>query len=293
MKNNIPCIKLLKNKIAGLLPIAFIFILLSTLLRTSLLLILPFSLVNCTGKEVFEPDPRVPDRPKLIPHLGDTGDDVLVGGERLNDSNNGIDTVPDNDWIKIQWARIDHPILDYLKIYRFGEYHPEPTLVDSLPRPRILLNEYTDQTLHIIGDDLISPVGQKWSYFIEVFLTNGNSAVSDTVSYKLLHKPFLIAPYNFAQIEPDSLKFQWERTEDALHYRILVFDPYDEYFWHVDYYIIEDSDYTLPYSGPDLTQFIGERIKWRVDSFGDIEDENGISISGAESNERYVELISP
>lgn len=253
---------------------------------------LVFSLIiGCTGDETTGVDTRVPEPPVMIPHLGDTGDSIYVNGELLNDSNNGIDTVPDNDWIRIQWRRINEPNLDYMKIYRFSDFQPDSVLVDSLSRSQIQMSEYVDRTLH-----RANPVGQMWSYYTQLYLTNGNYSLSDTVSYKLTQKPFLMSPANNVQLRPDEIEFQWERTDDAIHYRVLVLDSEREYIWHEDYYIIEDSDYTLEYSGPDLSYLINHeykdsRIIWRVDSFGSIDNEEGISISGAESRERFIELV--
>lgn len=248
-------------------------------------------IIGCTGKETTGVDTHIPEPPVMIPHLGDTGDSIYVGGELINDTNNGIDTVPDNDWIRIQWRRIDEPNVDYMKIYRFSDFQPDSVLVDSLSRTATRRNEYLDRTL-----DRANPVGQMWSYYTQLYLTNGNYSLSDTVSYKLTQKPFLMSPVNNVQLRPDEIKFQWERTDDAIHYRILVFDADHEYIWHEDYYIIEDSDYILEYSGPDLSYLLDHEYKdnliiWRVDAFGSIDNEEGISISGAESRERFIELI--
>lgn len=247
-----------------------------------LTIIISFLLIilgGCTGKEVFSSDDREPDRPSLIPHLGSIGDGVF-----FSEDNNGIDTVPDGNWLRIQWDRIDDPDLDYMKIYRFGEYSPV-TLVDSLSRSRVQRNEYLDDSLH-----RFDPVGQKWSYFTELFITNGNYSVSDTVDYVLMEKPFLLAPDNYEQVEHNSLLFEWLPTDDTIHYRLLVLGPNREYIWHEDYYVIEDSDFTLDYAGPDLSEYVGETIIWRVDTYGDINNEIGIPISRAKSLERYVEL---
>ena len=69
------------------------------ILTTLLLLVLLFS---CSGDDPPEKDKIPPTTPKLISHLGDTGDDpIIVNGVTvsLNDDNNGIDTVPDGNWL--------------------------------------------------------------------------------------------------------------------------------------------------------------------------------------------------
>ena len=75
------------------------------ILTTLLLLTLLFS---CSGDDPPEKDKIPPTTPKLISHLGDTGDDpIIVNGVTvsLNDDNNGIDTVPDGNWIKVPWEK--------------------------------------------------------------------------------------------------------------------------------------------------------------------------------------------
>lgn len=249
-------------------------------------ILLSLILIGCSGKEVLSSDKRIPDNPVFIPHLGDTGDDISVQGEKINDSNNGIDTVPDGDWIRIQWQRIDDPDIDHMKIYRYGDYAPL-MVVDSLSRSQIKSQEFLDKQIQ-----QLNPVGQKWSYYGELYLTNGYYSTSDTVSYHLLEKPFLTAPQNNVYASPDELEFKWLRTEDALHYRVLVFNADYEYIWHKDFYPIEDSDYKILYSGPDLTPYTDQKIIWRVDSFGSLINQDNITISGAESQENIINLIA-
>jgi len=253
------------------------------------IIIIPIILVNCSGKETFGIDTTPPAIVSLITHLGDTGDQIYVGSVLVNDENNGIDTVPGNNWIRIQWRTVQDPDLDYIKIFRFGDYSQE-TFVDSLSRSQVNLNQYLDSSLH-----LVNPVGQSWFYYVKGFDIHGNFSVSDTVSYKLLSKPILLTPADFAQVHPDSLSFQWLKTNDALHYRVLVFDTDNNYIWHEDYHIDEYSEdiLLLEYRGPNLSLY--DMIIWRVDTLDDIIydiDPHGISMSGAESLERIVN-ISP
>ncbi len=250
--------------------------------------IIPLLLLSCSGKETFGLDTTPPAPVNLIPHLGDTGDLIYVGGVLVNDENNGIDTVPDNNWLRIQWYTVQDPDLDYIKIFRFGDYSQE-TFIDSLSRTQVNHNQYLDSSLH-----LVNPVGQTWYYYVKGFDIHGNFSVSDTVSYKLLSKPVLLTPADFAEVHPDSLSFQWLKTNDALHYRVLIFDDENNYIWHEDYHIDENSEEILfmEYRGPNLAN---DMIIWRVDTLDDIIydlDPHGISMSGAESLERIV-YISP
>ncbi|MCB5230823.1 MAG: hypothetical protein WCX83_06165 [Candidatus Cloacimonas sp.] len=254
-----------------------------TFLFMLVLTALAILLVSCAGKEVIGIDTTPPEKTILVPHKGDTGDLIRVDGVLLNDENNGIDAVPDNDWIRLEWKPIFDPDVDYLKLFRFGDYS-ELAQVDSLSRSQWMRNEYIDKKLHLEG-----AVGQEWSYYVETYDQFGNFAVSDTVSYKLIEKTQLVSPPNNHQASiKEPIVFEWMRTEDALHHRVIVFDSDYHYMWHEDYYIVEDSDYTLEYTGPDLTGY--DMIIWRVDSFGDLEDPLGVSLSGSESRERVIYL---
>jgi hypothetical protein len=239
-------------------------------------------LMSCSGKEIIKVDKIPPGQVALIPHLGDTGDSVN-GQRRLNDSNNGIDAVPDSDWLRIEWQPILDPDVNHIKIFRYGDYSPV-TEIDQLSRNQWIKNEYIDKSL-----SAESPVGQEWFYYVESWDLAGNFAVSDTVSYKLTEKPELVSPANNAVMSHnETITFAWRETQDALHYRVLVFDSDNKYIWHGDYFDVEESDYTLKYRGPDLS--IYDAIIWRVDAFGDLVNEQGVSISGSESLERVLFL---
>ncbi|MDZ4183028.1 MAG: hypothetical protein U1B83_09140, partial [Candidatus Cloacimonadaceae bacterium] len=70
------------------------------------LLLTMIGLLSCAGEDDPDKDKIPPYPPTLIPHLGDTGDPpVFYEGQWivLNDENNGIDTVPDGNWIRIPW----------------------------------------------------------------------------------------------------------------------------------------------------------------------------------------------
>lgn len=254
---------------------------------TLLILSVTLLLVNCSGKETLSVDTTPPDPVLLIPHLGDTGDSIFVAGIKVNDNNNGIDTVPDNDWLRIQWRTVLDSDLDYIKIYRYGDYSPV-TFIDSLSRNQVTLNQYLDNGLHHIN-----PVGQSWYYYVRGYDLAGNYSVSDTVSYTLLEKPSLLSPADYEEVSlSQPITFQWWKPNDSLQFRLLIFDSDNNYLWHRDLYVdadIPDDIISLNYSGPNLS--IYDRIIWRVDSFDDYNVE-GISMSGAESNERVL-VLSP
>lgn len=258
----------------------------SSLPRVFILLILtlPLIFVNCSGKESLGIDTTPPEEVILIPHLGDTGDDILINDVPLNDSNNGLDAVPDNYGIRIQWRPVDDLKLDYIKIFRYGDYSPL-SAVDSLSRSEVDRMEYLDSGLHHLN-----PAGQTWYYYVKGYSQHGFYSVSDTVSYGLLQKTTLMSPPANSQIclTDDDLTFQWWRTDDAIQFRLLIFDENNDYIWHHDYYIDEETEdvMTADYMGPDLTGY--DTIIWRVDTMDNFVDE--ISMSGAESFERHLYL---
>jgi hypothetical protein len=257
-----------------------------TLLSAVIVLsIAPLIFSGCSGDEVISVDNTPPPPAVLIPHLGDTGDEIYIAGSLLNDSNNGLDTLPDGNFMRLQWDTITGANLDYAKIYRYGDY-TALTLVDSLPRSAVVTNEYLDTN---VGQQ--PNVYQMWNYYVELYSKNGQHSVSDTVSYKLLPEPELISPSNNAQIaSSEDLVFRWMETGDVIHYRILLFDSDHDYIWHQDYYIVEDGDFSFTYNGPPLEDYNDIAFIWRIDSFGDLYTEDGVSLSGSESRERFFFL---
>jgi len=264
-----------------------------------LLVVLALLFLGCTENTTGNNNP--PWKPKLIQHLGNTGDsetatfgfqtpeewtDVTVF---LNEETNGIDAVPGNDWIKIQWVPFIDSDLDFMRIYRFpltSSTEAEVVLVDSL---RIGPDEsYEDKSLTQQG---FNPVNTEWVYFIEVVGHNGESSVSDSVSYLLLEKPLLTAPVTGTTSSASSeLKFSWQVLSggESSQYRLILFDEDHNYVWHYD----ETFTYTDPdvyfleavYNGDLLEQ---GNYYWRVDALGEAVDVS----SGSESNERLLIIV--
>ena len=141
-----------------------------------------FIIGACAGEDTLGTDTTPPDKPDLIEHLNDTGD-IDIFGDTLNYYNisgnemNGIDALPEGDWIRIQW---EHPLdndLDYAQIFRFSLQDFIITKIDSISFPH--QDEYIDKYGSLIGKD--------WFFFIKMFDTSGNFSVSDTVCYYLLN----------------------------------------------------------------------------------------------------------
>ncbi len=249
------------------------------ILMVSVLMV--FTLIACAGEDSLGKDKIPPIAPTLIPHLGDTGDPaVSYNGQSvyLKDENNGIDTVPDGDWIRLSWMPFIDTDLSHLKIYRYDEFNTVPVLIDSISSNN---NQYVDiSTL---------TVQTRYSYFVELVDFTGNSTVSDTVSYALLSKVNLVSPEAGSTVQANDVTFQWYRSGFASRYRVIVFNQNYEYVWHQDLDVsFEDTllSLRLPVNvGPD---YVGQTLIWRVDAL-EMDNELGIYI-GSESYERTMHV---
>ena len=231
---------------------------------------------SCAGKQTLEGDKTPPLKPDLIEHLGDAGDnDVMFEGEliTLTDDNNGIDAVPESNWFRISWKPLLDSDIDFLRVFRYNNYDvPEPIEVDSLSYNSILTH-YVDSNWQNYSSSVLN---KTWYYFIEAIDTSGNSTISDTVSYRLLPKVSTIYPSNNLVLEnSDNLYFKWQENE-ALHYRVLLYNDSHNLIWHNDLYVTETYSDSLKYSGPAISN---SYFSWRVDTFDG-------SDAGSESTEQ-------
>ncbi len=241
-----------------------------------ILLLTLFSVFSCAGKQTLEGDKTPPQKPDLIQHLGDAGDnDVMFEGEliTLTDENNGIDAVPESDWFRISWKPLLDSDIDFIRIFRYNDYDvPNPIEVDSLSYNSILTH-YVDSNWQNYSSSVLN---KTWYYFIQVIDTSGNSTISDTVSYSLLPKVSPIYPPRNSIVNgSDNLYFTWQANE-ALHYRVLLYNNSHNLIWHDDVYVTETDGDSLKYLGPELgnSDYI-----WRVDSFDGLD-------AGSESGEQ-------
>ncbi|NQV17056.1 MAG: hypothetical protein HQ534_00715 [Armatimonadetes bacterium] len=246
-----------------------------------------FFIWACAGEDSLGTDTTPPDNPNLVEHLGDTGD--IFGIDTLNFYNiygnemNGIDALPEGDWIRIQW---EHPLdndLDFAQIFRFSLQENIVTKIDSISFPH--QDEYIDKYGSLIGKD--------WFYFIKIFDTSGNFAISDSVCYNLLNKPVLIEPPDNNEPMPlDSLHFKWWDDQNVLTFRLLLFDSNYDIIWQYEPTGQPNagSAYEIEYDGPSIQP---QQILWRVDAFGytmthEVEDKWHTVFSGSESEERRL-----
>ena len=246
------------------------------------ILLVALLLFSCSGEDEPAKDNTPPTRPILIPHRGDSQYGAIYTDDNgnnidLTEENNGIDTVPEGNWIRISWKPFQDNDLSHFKVFRFSGFEPEPIEIANRPANE---DHYLDQgPLEV----------ERWySYFIELFDISGNSTISDTVFYAILHKTQPMSPADNAYINPDGLRFQWTRADDGTgFYRVLLWNQDNSLIWSEDMYpTAEDDDLLeiqLPILNPPIT--IGSTLRWRVDYFDWDADKQ--MYMGSESIERY------
>jgi len=254
------------------------------------LIILTFAFIlfgGCSGEDSPHVDTTPPTRPVMIPHLGVPGDpDIFMNDAwvEITDDNNGIDTVPNGDHMRIMWEPFIDTDLSHLKVFRFSDINPEPIEIDQ-----IQANQYS----YLDQGPLVERVW--YSYFIELFDASGNSTVSDTVSYALLAKPHLIEPQNGAVVDITNLEFQWNRADDRTgFYRVLVWNQHRRLIWHQDLYLgLEDDPLTMSFPiivDEENPIYPGDTLRWRVNYF-DYDDLHQMNM-GSKSEERIF-IVGP
>ncbi len=245
-------------------------------------------LFACAGKDKITVDKTPPAPPILTPHLGDLGDPAIETYQNLipTDENNGIDAVPDGDWLRISWSHLLDTDLDYIKIFRFDDSPNDPihltALIDSI--------QYNPSEDFYIDSNAALQTNIRYSYYIEAVDNAGNSALSDTVSYSLLSKQILTYPQINSNVNPNNVAFGWQKSGFVSKFRLLVFNENHDYLWQNDIQVTTEGDFfevVWPNNPPQ--QYTG-KIYWRVDAF-DWDSELNMLI-GSESNESIAYLSS-
>ncbi len=242
------------------------------------------ALSGCSGKDKITVDNTPPTDPIMVPHLGDLGDNTYLLNDvpfTPDDDNNGIDAVPDGDWLRVSWQHLLDTDLDYIKIFRYDEFDTNPIIVDSISYEN---DFYVDSNNSL-------ETNRRYSYYIEVVDDNGNSAVSDTVTYKLISKQILTYPDPGAYNDSLNLSLCWQKSGFVTKFRVLVFDANHDKLWHRDIQVSFEGDFfkvSLPANL--LSGYTGGYIYWRVDAF-DYDSELLMEI-GSESQERLINVGS-
>lgn len=267
-------------------------------MKPILFMMIGLLLLSCSGEELLYVDTIPPAKPDLIHHLGDTGDfgtSTTPGANYYNLStqpdleNNGIDAVAEGNYIQLQWLTLQDTDIDYLEIFRF-------TLTDYLADTLNFVTKidsinYTNQNLYF---DTTPPIDRNLFYFISAVDEAGNFTLSDTVCYKLLDKPIIIAPPSGISVSnPEAIEFAWDINANVTKYRLLLFNEDRHLIWQYEPLDLEDP--SVFYAGPAINP--GTTIIWRLDAFGHILenvvifDQQYTVLSGSESEERvfYVQ----
>lgn len=250
-----------------------------TNLLNFLIIFLLFIIVSCASSDKVYKDTTPPLKPILIPHLGSIGDN-----EWLSDDNNGIDALPDGEWIRIQWHKLLDNDLKIIRIYRFAkDLNQNPVKIDSIGWNN---EEYIDRLLpESVGQ--ITAIETDWHYFIKVLDHANNYTVSDTVKFKLIQKPILTEPEEDAVFSNSSqITFRWRKQSSSTRLRLLLFDDETgKLIWHYDEInITEEIIFQKRYDGNPLP---AGSYTWRVDSRGDM-DYDGNYFNGSKSKIRKL-----
>ncbi len=254
-------------------------------MRTLLVLILGIIIaftISCSGDDPLDQDSEPPLAPTLRPHLGDTGDPPVTWNGNpyfVNDNTNGIDTVPEGNFIRITWEPFVDTDLSHVDVYRFHHGLAIPELIATGVSPTAM--SYTDT------NDLV--FNTWYSYYTQLFDAAGNSSVSDTVSYAIISKCTPLDPVNGAIVSPVGIKLHWANdSTGADSFRVLM--------WRSDGTLLhsEDIDLDVPtdvyeFQVPNGIVFTsGETISWRIDGF--LHDFDHDIPMGSESAEQYFTI---
>ncbi len=185
-----------------------------------------FILFACAGKDVLDNDKTPPEKPHLIPHLGDTGityNQTPVQYDNFYNSEgfeeNGIDAVDIQDYaIQIMWDVLTDTDIDYLEIWRFNLIEQDTLTIATLHNYN--KNYYIDN----FEDYEVTPIDEDWFYFMKVFDTSGNFSVSDTVCYHLMSKATINGPHDNTTVSDfNDITFSWYIYQGAV-FNLLIFD---------------------------------------------------------------------
>lgn len=252
-------------------------------LMIALACILILGLLSCSGDDPLDQDTDPPAKPMLRPHLGDTGDQPVSWNNQIieiNDTNNGIDAVPDGNFIRIPWEPFIDTDVSHLDVYRFSNFEPTPVVIaQGVPATS---RSYLDQNT--------AWVERVWySYFIHLYDGSGNYSVSDTVTYALLYKCNPEYPAEGSTVSPVNLNLQWtDYGVNASSFRVLIWNELGVLLYSELINVhVPVAVYEIPFPN-GLEVESGDLIRWRVDAFD--RDADNVILMGSESQERTFYL---
>jgi hypothetical protein len=171
----------------------------------------------------------------------------------------GIDAIPEEVAIFIEWFRPDNSEIEKYQIYRQTDPLDDFYLIDTI-----------QDTFYI---DIITDIVPRYYYYvIAVNYDNIRSESSDTLNYKLLEKPTPLAPSGFSDsVTPE---FRWEDHTRANDYIIRVIRSDDEaVMWNATIpanlgNTIQNNVYNSDLSANIAELERGVGYQWRVDVIG-------------------------
>jgi hypothetical protein len=166
---------------------------------TTIFIVLGFLLAGC-GKEQVASDQTPPGTPQFVPRTADT---VLV--------EQGIDAVPEGDYIGFSWEAVTDEDLAGYRIYRMREDSvtvlPARLIADKTIQDLVGLTiPYYLDTDSVLAPDPFTGLSLGFYYWVSAYDQSGNeSTASEPAYYKLMPKASLSAP-----VQPgDSLVLFW------------------------------------------------------------------------------------
>jgi hypothetical protein len=233
------------------------------MIRVAVIFVCMSLLFACT--DTTGADSQLPSRVSMVMRSQDTAS-VEVG----------IDAVPENDGIQVQWHKVYHPALKYYHLWRKGEHDLTFTKIKVIDPER---SSQGGDTTYVDTDIIIRPP-RYYRYYVAGANAEGKEgAPSDTVAYMLLEKAVLESPSQQA-IEGDFV-FKWIFSGDAPpQYYILRIEEeftkklaYSNIFWNNNFIPGLDT-LNLSEKEPDLA-FPKGNYRWRIDCIGEDAETSG------------------
>ncbi len=243
---------------------------------------------SCNKKDSTIGDQMPPEPPILIAASGAVTDLTKLDSEREA----GIDAVPGENWIELQWEpptrNANGSSLEDLSGYKIYRGVHVDTL-NSVVLGTLPIDIIEEPLRESYVDESNLSIGTTYFYSISAYdERNNESAFSDTVSFRLVKKPIPTSPTdNYIISAGEHFYFDWDSNSLDAHYVKVFKSTLGDtlLIWKSkDFYDYEDfrtsyNENGIARSGYD-TLAVGD-YKWRVDIY---RMEDGIP-KGAESRE--------